>query len=82
MVQPITATIREGETWPSSYMHFIAEELVPAVQLLFPDKLKERWAFAGFSLGGLSALDISWKHGHLFNLARYFFRFPLVAHAG
>jgi len=54
------------------YMHFIVEELVPAVQLLFPDKLKERWAFAGFSLGGLSALDISWKQGHIFNLAGIF----------
>src|SRR5664279_4309747 len=49
------------------YMQFIVEELVPAIQLLFPDKLENRWAFAGFSLGGLSALDIAWKHGHLFN---------------
>jgi hypothetical protein len=54
------------------YMYFITEELVPAIHLLFPDKLNNRWAFAGFSLGGLSALDISWKHGQLFNIAGIF----------
>lgn len=54
------------------YMHFITDELVPAVRLLFPGRLKERWAFAGFSLGGLSALDISWHQGSLFNLSGIF----------
>jgi enterochelin esterase-like enzyme len=54
------------------YMYFIVEELMPAVRLLFPDRLKSRWAFAGFSLGGLSALDISWRHGDLFNLTGIF----------
>jgi enterochelin esterase-like enzyme len=53
-------------------MHFITDELMPAVHLLFPDRLNTRWAFAGFSLGGLSALDISWRHGNLFNLAGIF----------
>jgi Enterochelin esterase and related enzymes len=54
------------------YMNFITEELVPTVHLLFPGKLNARWGFAGFSLGGLSALDISWRKGHLFNLAGIF----------
>lgn len=54
------------------YMHFITDELVPAIHLLFPGRLKTRWAFTGFSLGGLSALDISWRHGNLFNLAGIF----------
>ena len=54
------------------YMYFITEELIPAVHLLFPGKLNSRWAFAGFSLGGLSALDISWKHGRLFKMAGVF----------
>jgi enterochelin esterase-like enzyme len=54
------------------YMNFITEELVPAVHLLFPGRLNARWGFAGFSLGGLSALDISWRKGHLFNLAGIF----------
>lgn len=54
------------------YLNFITEELVPAIHLLFPGKLHPRWGFAGFSLGGLSALDISWRQGHLFNLAGIF----------
>jgi enterochelin esterase-like enzyme len=56
----------------SRYMHFITDELVPAIQLLFPGRLRARWAFAGFSLGGLSALDISWRHGRLFNTVGVF----------
>src|ERR1700722_5992256 len=48
------------------YMYFITEELVPSIHKLFPGKLNNHWAFAGFSLGGLSALDISWKNGQLF----------------
>jgi enterochelin esterase-like enzyme len=54
------------------YMEFIRDELVPAISLLFPGKLNNRWAFAGFSLGGLSALDITWKQGHLFKLTGVF----------
>jgi enterochelin esterase-like enzyme len=49
------------------YMEFITEELIPAIHLLFPGRLHARWAFAGFSLGALSALDIAWKHGQLFD---------------
>ena len=56
----------------NSYTRFITEELVPAVRQLFPGRLKERWAFAGFSLGGLSALDITWRQGDLFKLAGIF----------
>jgi enterochelin esterase-like enzyme len=56
----------------NSYTRFITDELVPAIRLLFPGRLKGRWAFAGFSLGGLSALDISWRHGNLFNLTGIF----------
>ncbi len=54
------------------YMHFITRELIPSIHLLFPGRLKSRWGFAGFSLGGLSALDISWKQGELFNLTGIF----------
>lgn len=56
----------------SRYTRFITEELVPAIRLLFPGKLRERWAFAGFSLGGLSALDITWHQNSLFNLSGIF----------
>ncbi|HEY2649926.1 MAG TPA: alpha/beta hydrolase-fold protein [Puia sp.] len=68
----ITADYKGRGNLASRYMHFIVQELMPAIHLLFPDKLETRWAFAGFSLGGLSALDISWKHGHLFNLTGIF----------
>jgi enterochelin esterase-like enzyme len=54
------------------YMYFITEELVPSIHKLFPGKLKSLWAFAGFSLGGLSALDISWKNGQLFKTVGVF----------
>lgn len=54
------------------YLHFITEELVPAIHLLFPGRLCARWGFAGFSLGGLSALDVTWKKGDLFNMTGIF----------
>jgi len=54
------------------YMNFIKDELVPAIHLLFPGRLNTRWAFAGFSLGGLSALDITWRQGHLFHMVGVF----------
>jgi hypothetical protein len=54
------------------YMNFISDELVPAIHLLFPDRLNAHWAIAGFSLGGLSALDITWNLHHIFNLAGIF----------
>ena len=56
----------------SRYMNFITDELVPAIQLLFPGRLATYWAFAGFSLGGLSALDICWKQSGLFRTAAVF----------
>lgn len=56
----------------NSYMQFITGELVPAIRLLFPGRLTGRWAFAGFSLGGLSALDIAWRRSDLFNMVGIF----------
>jgi enterochelin esterase-like enzyme len=48
------------------YTYFIIRELIPYVRQCFPEFLLTEWAFAGFSLGGLSALDISWAHPHIF----------------
>jgi enterochelin esterase-like enzyme len=56
----------------SRYSRFVTDELAPAIRHLFPGKLKDRWAIAGFSLGGLSALDIAWRHNYLFNLSGIF----------
>ena len=68
----VTADYKGRGNLARRYMCFITEELVPAIHLFFPGKLNNRWAFAGFSLGGLSALDITWRHGDLFNIAGVF----------
>jgi enterochelin esterase-like enzyme len=68
----LTADYKGRGNLARRYMNFITEELIPAIHLLFPDRLNARWGFAGFSLGGLSALDISWRQGRLFNLAGIF----------
>lgn len=51
-----------------SYANFIIKELIPFLQkeygLMKAENIK---AFAGFSMGALSALDISWSNPELFN---------------
>ena len=49
------------------YNRFVFEELLPFIRsnFLIPE-FKEK-AFAGFSLGGLSALDIAWNHPREFS---------------
>jgi enterochelin esterase family protein len=49
------------------YAEFIKEELLPAVAELFHTVKFETTAFAGFSLGGLSALDVAWNKPDIFN---------------
>jgi enterochelin esterase family protein len=49
------------------YTQFIKAELLPVIAQLLPGKEFETTAFAGFSLGGLSALDITWNNPDLFN---------------
>jgi enterochelin esterase-like enzyme len=49
------------------YTRFIFEELLPFIHAAFAiDSFKEK-SFAGFSLGGLSALDIVWNHPMAFS---------------
>jgi len=43
------------------YAHFVFDELIPAVRQRYGAQFREK-AFAGFSLGALSALDIVWQH--------------------
>ncbi len=54
------------------YMSFITDELIPAIHHLFPEQPIASLSFAGFSLGGLSALDIVWNQPHRFQLAAVF----------
>lgn len=51
-----------------AYTQFIIDELLPSLQEAFPLHSKpEQRAFAGFSLGALSALDIVWNHADTFH---------------
>lgn len=50
-----------------SHRNFILQELIPFIKKAFKlDKFKEK-AYAGFSLGGLSAIDMVWNHPEEFN---------------
>src|SRR5262249_55646056 len=54
------------------YTRFVMEELLPFIHQtwLLPEACPK--AFAGFSLGGLSALDIVWNHPQVFSTAGIF----------
>jgi enterochelin esterase-like enzyme len=49
------------------YTSFIIEELLPFIKKTYAVESFREKAFAGFSLGGLMALDIVWKHPAEFN---------------
>jgi enterochelin esterase family protein len=49
------------------YTEFIKTELLPAISKLTGIENFDTTAFAGFSLGGLSALDIAWNNPGLFD---------------
>lgn len=54
------------------YTEFVKSELIPAVRRLTGVEKFETTVFAGFSLGGLSALDIAWHNPQLFDKAGVF----------
>ncbi len=45
-----------------AYSRFVLEELIPAIRIRFGIASFREKAFAGFSLGALSAMDIVWHH--------------------
>jgi len=49
------------------YRQFIIEELLPYIHERYNHLVFNETAFAGFSLGGLSALDLVWNHPGLFS---------------
>ena len=55
-----------------AYTQFIIAELLPAIKKETGVESFETTAFAGFSLGGLSALDIAWNNEQLFDKAGVF----------
>jgi enterochelin esterase-like enzyme len=54
------------------YTSFILEELLPYIQKTYHLPVFKEKAFAGFSLGGLTALDIVWNHPAEFTKAGVF----------
>ena len=50
-----------------NYTKFIMTEMIPYLHYQYSiSKLPEENCIAGFSLGGLSAMDIAWNHAHYF----------------
>jgi len=50
-----------------AFTAFIIEELIPAVKSRYQcSPNAQDWGYGGFSLGGLSAFDIAWRHPELF----------------
>ena len=55
-----------------AYQQFILDELLPYIGSTYQLPAFQQRVFAGFSLGGLMALDIAWHHPHLFSIAAVF----------
>lgn len=55
-----------------AYTRFILEEFLPYMEKTYSIGRSEEKAFAGFSLGGLSALDIVWNNPGVFSRAGIF----------
>ncbi|HTL10050.1 MAG TPA: alpha/beta hydrolase-fold protein [Chitinophagaceae bacterium] len=50
-----------------AYTRFVLEELIPFLQTTYAIAAFKEISFAGFSLGGLSAMDIVWNHPDVFS---------------
>ncbi len=55
-----------------SYARFITEELIPWIPTHYTLTQQVKTSIAGWSLGGLSAIDIAWHSPHLFQKAGVF----------
>jgi enterochelin esterase-like enzyme len=55
-----------------AYTQFISEQLLPEIRRYLSVDVFESRGFAGFSLGGLSALDMVWHYPHVFNICGVF----------
>lgn len=51
----------------AQYSKFVLKELIPFIEKKYNVPKFKEISFAGFSLGGLSAFDIVWKHPELFS---------------
>lgn len=67
------ADYRNRGSRAGAYARFIVNELYPLLRAKYPVKEgASHTAFAGFSLGGLSAMDVVWNHPNLFGKAGVF----------
>ena len=55
-----------------AYTQFITKELTPFIQETIATPVNGKRAFAGYSLGGLSAFDIAWNNDNLFDAVGVF----------
>ncbi len=56
----------------AAYNQFILEELLPYVHTQYLIESFKHMAIAGFSLGGLAAIDMAWNYPNLFSIAGVF----------
>ncbi len=56
----------------AAYNQFILEELLPFIHLQYVIKSFKQMSMAGFSLGGLTAIDMVWNYPDLFSTAGVF----------
>ena len=68
----VTADYKGRGAKAGAYKNFILQELMPMVYSRLSDYSIRDVSFAGFSLGGLSAFDIVWRHPGLFSRAGVF----------
>lgn len=59
-------------TKAAAYQQFIVQELLPQLHITYCVEEFRSIAIAGFSMGGLSALDTMWNHPDLFSIAGVF----------
>jgi enterochelin esterase-like enzyme len=61
-----------GGTKAEAYQEFILKELLPFIHTQYAIESFRKKGFAGFSLGGLMAMDITWRHPEVFSIAGIF----------
>jgi iron(III)-enterobactin esterase len=55
-----------------AYNQFVLQELLPFIHLQYAIEQFRQKAFAGFSLGGLTAIDMMWRYPDIFSIAGVF----------
>jgi enterochelin esterase-like enzyme len=55
-----------------AYNQFVLEELLPFIHIQYGVEQFRQKGFAGFSLGGLTAIDMIWRYPNIFSIAGVF----------